>query len=83
MFGPMSTDALKRFREGLSRGDFTMTEIADATGIPLTTLSDMKDADWRPKVLDRLNALGAALDQIKRDNRRHTKPRQGRAAASL
>ena len=79
----MSTDALKRFREGLDRGDFTMTEIAEATGIPLTTLSDMKDADWRPKVLDRLTTLGAALDRIKRDTRKHTKHKQGRAAASL
>ena len=82
MVAAMNTDALKRFREGLDRGDFTMTEIADATGIPLTTLSDMKDANWRPKVLDRLTALGAALDRIKRDTRKHSKPKQGRAAAS-
>lgn len=78
----MSTDALTRFREGLNRGDFTMTEIADATGIPLTTLSDMKDKDWRPKVLDRLNALGVALDRLDRAARNPRNRKQGRAAAS-
>lgn len=77
----MSTDALKRFREGLKRGDFTMTEIADATGIPLTTLSDMKDDSWRPKVLDRLTSLGAALDRMERGSRNSNR-KQGRAAAS-
>lgn len=69
MVCPMKTDALIRFRKGVAKGDFTMTEISDATGIPLTTLSDMKDESWRPKVLDRLETLQAALDKIERNSR--------------
>lgn len=77
----MSTDALKRFRSGLAKGDFTMTEIADLTGIPLTTLSDMKDDSWRPRVLDRLNSLGSALDHIERQRPRQ-KPKRKEAGAA-
>ena len=77
----MSTDALKRFRSGLAKGEFTMTEIADLTGIPLTTLSDMKDDAWRPKVLDRLNSLGNALDRLDRQRPRH-KPKRREAGAT-
>jgi hypothetical protein len=77
----MSTDALKRFRDGLARGEFTMTEIAAATGIPLTTLSDMSSADWRPKVFDRLEKLSVALDRIKRPATK-TKSRNGKAQAT-
>lgn len=76
----MSTDALKRFRDGLARGDFTMTEIAEATGIPLTTLSDMSNAEWRPKVFDRLEKLGAALDRMKRPHSKSN--RRGGATAT-
>lgn len=57
-----------------------MTEIAEATGIPLTTLSDMSDADWRPKVFDRLEKLSVALDRIKRQPSKSN--RKGRAAAT-
>jgi Mg2+ and Co2+ transporter CorA len=76
----MSTDTLKRFRKGLADGEFTMTEIADATGIPLTTLSDMKDAEWRPKVLDRLDTLDAVMTRLER--KRTAKPKRGEASAT-
>ena len=78
----MSTDALNRFRHGLARGDFTMTEIAEATGIPLTTLSDMKDANWRPKVLDRLDSLATVLDRIDGKTRRPSKHKRREAGAA-
>ena len=57
----MQTDVLIRFREGLARGAFTLTQIKDATEIPLATLSDMKDESWRPKIFDRLDKLEAWL----------------------
>lgn len=60
----MQPDILTRFRAGLAKGDFTLTQVQKVTKIPLATLSDMKDDEWRPQVFDRLEKLGAALDQI-------------------
>lgn len=57
----MNTDVLHRFREGLASEAFTLTQIAEATDIPLATLSDMKSESWRPKVFDRLDKLEAWL----------------------
>ena len=62
----MQTDVLSRFRAGLAKGEFTLTQIKQATNIPLATLSDMKDESWRPQVFDRLEKLEAALDEIGR-----------------
>lgn len=60
----MLTEPVIRLREGLNEGRFTMTEIAKISGIPLMTLSDMKDENWRPKIFDRLERLQAALDEV-------------------
>lgn len=43
-----------------------MTEIAEQTGIPLTTLSDMKDDDWCPKSLRHLAKLEDAMRAVSR-----------------
>lgn len=60
----MQTDVLARFRDGLAKSAFTLTQINEITKIPLATLSDMKDEAWRPKIFDRFEKLEAALDQI-------------------
>lgn len=60
----MQTDVLSRFRDGLAKKAFTLTQIQEATNIPLATLSDMSDASWRPKIFDRFERLEAALSQI-------------------
>ena len=79
----MNTDPLNRFREGLAAGRFTMTQVAAASGIPLTTLSDMKDESWGTRITDRLNSLDAAIDQIEADGRRrNTKKRKGERATA-
>jgi len=63
----MSTEVLRRFRDGLSAGRFTLTRMAALTKIPLTTLSDMKAENWQEKVVTRLDDLEAALDEVERE----------------
>ena len=60
----MQTDVLHRFRDGLAKKVFTLTQIHEATKIPLATLSDMNDESWRPKIFDRFEKLEAALAEI-------------------
>lgn len=60
----MGTDVLQRFRDGVAAKRFTLTKLAELSGVPLATLSDMSDADWRPQIFDRLEKLRTALDQI-------------------
>lgn len=60
----MGTDVLQRFRDGVAAKRFTLTELAKLSGVPLATLSDMSDEDWRPQIFDRLEKLRTALDQI-------------------
>lgn len=71
----MRVDTLIRFRNGLRNEEFSLTEISEATGIPLQTLSDMKDETWKPKALDRLERLAAAIDQLGGSARRKRKRR--------
>lgn len=75
MIGVMRVDTLIRFRNGLRNEEFSLTEISEATGIPLQTLSDMKDETWKPKALDRLERLAAAIDQLGGSARRKRKRR--------
>ncbi len=60
----MKTDTLQRYRDGLAAGDFTITQIAELTGIPAPRLSDMKDEAWQPVALDRVSKLEAALEKL-------------------
>jgi hypothetical protein len=66
----MTLTVLKRFRRGLKQGRFTMTQIAEVSGIPLTTLSDMKDEAWGERLLERLDNLETALDRVDPPRRR-------------
>lgn len=63
----MSTDVLHRLREGVASKRFTLTKLAELSGVPLATLCDMSHEHWRPQILDRFEKLRAALDQIDRD----------------
>lgn len=74
----MTLDVLKRLRNGLASGDFTATQVAQVSGIPLTTLLDMKEEGWSTKAIERLADLEAALDRIKQDSSR---PKKGKAIA--
>lgn len=60
----MGTDVLQRFREGVAAKRFTLTKLAEVSGVPLATLSDMSDESWRPQIFDRLEKLKSALDLI-------------------
>lgn len=60
----MKIDTLERFRKGLAAGEFTLTQVQVEADIPLATLSDMKDAEWRPKIFDRLEKLETAIDAL-------------------
>lgn len=60
----MGTDVLQRFRDGVAAKRFTLTKLAELSGVPLATLSDMSDENWRPQIFDRLEKLRSALDQI-------------------
>jgi len=78
----MNTDALTRFRKGLSAGDFTLTQVADESGIPLTTLSDMSDESWKPKIFERLENLGNAVEKLDPKVAPKSKTRKGGAHAT-
>jgi predicted transcriptional regulator len=60
----MSTDVLQRFRKGLTEGRFTMTEIARESGIPLTTLSYIRNSDWGDGVVDKIAKIDRALKRV-------------------
>lgn len=60
----MSITVLQRFREGLANRRFTMTKAGDDTGIPLTTLSYMRNSDWGEGVIEKIEKLEAFLDKI-------------------
>lgn len=72
MVRPMKLEVLSRFRAGLNAGRFTLTEVSQATGIPLATLSDMKAEGWGTKAIERLGELEAALDRIDPPKRRRS-----------
>ena len=78
----MNNEALSRFRKVVAKGDFTLTQIAEATGIPITTLSDMSDAKWRPKILDRFDKLEAGLDKLEAPPKSKSSNRKGGAHAT-
>lgn len=63
----MNTDVLHRLREGVASKRFTLTKLAELSGVPLATLSDMSHEHWRPQILERFEKLRAALDQIDRN----------------
>ncbi len=64
----MTHDALKKLMTGLSRGEFTLTQVANEANIPLTTLADMRKPHYGSKLrdqLDRLDTLSAAIDRLR------------------
>lgn len=60
----MHTDILDRFREELAAGAVKLTEVAEESGIGLTTLSYMKNNDWAEGIFDKVDKLAAALDRL-------------------
>lgn len=64
----MAKDTLIRLREGLKQKRFTLTDAAQASRIPLTTLADMASNEkWGERTfqaIDRLNDLDAALSKL-------------------
>lgn len=63
----MSKAVVDRFREGLRAKRFTLTAVARATGIPLTTLAEMQNEAWGQRLfeaLDRLTRIEQAMDEL-------------------
>lgn len=60
----MTHETLKRYRDGLQDGRWTLTEVQRVTNIPLTTLWDMRDPQWCAKQLQRLAELEAGLARL-------------------
>lgn len=63
----MSKTTLTRFRAGVKAKQYSLTEVARLSGIPLTTLADMLSDDWGGRVfktIDRLDSLQSALDGL-------------------
>lgn len=63
---------LDEFRAGLG-GDtpaFTLKEVSEATGIPYTTLQEMKKADYAENVFARFEALRRGLEKLSKKQRR-------------
>lgn len=63
----MANQTLHRLREGLKAKRFTLTAAANASGIPISRLSEMAADDWGNRVLqtiERLESLDCALDQL-------------------
>lgn len=48
---------LKRFREGVKDGSLSLRDIEEKTGIPYTTLIEMRRPDWQNKTFTRLEKL--------------------------
>lgn len=78
----MTHDVLSRFRSGLAKGEFTLTQIAEVSGIPLTTLSDMKDEGWQTKALTRLAELDCALKALRKPAGAGKRRRSGEAVSA-
>lgn len=58
----MTRATILRFRRGLKAKRYTLKEVSDATGVPITTLSDMSKEGWGKTLFDRLELLETALN---------------------
>lgn len=57
-------ETLDIFRAGLADKKFTLTDVSKASGIPLTTLVQMRSEDWQYRTFDKIEAVADALDKL-------------------
>jgi hypothetical protein len=62
-------EILTRFRAGLQTGRFTLRDVEEATGIPYTTLCEMRRPDWQEKTFERLDKLKRVVRPKRRARR--------------
>jgi hypothetical protein len=78
----MTQDVLQRFRDGVSAGHFTLSQVAEASRINLTTLSYMKNNSWGDGVLEKLEKLEAGLNQLDPPSARSRSKKRKEAGAT-
>lgn len=74
----MAPDVLQRFRAGIDAKRFTLSQVAEASGLSLTQLSYMKNSDWGEGVFDKAQKLASALDALESDPPAKSKTEQSR-----
>ncbi|MEL7447409.1 MAG: hypothetical protein AAGK02_16660 [Pseudomonadota bacterium] len=60
----MTKDTLKRFRDGLKEKRFSVADVSRISGMPYTTLADMKKPDYGSRFIENLSDLEAALNKL-------------------
>ena len=60
----MITEIVSRLRDGLASKRFTMKQISDLTGVPVSTIADMKKEGWQKTTFDNLSKIEAALSRL-------------------
>lgn len=78
----MTQNVLQRFRDGLAEGHFTLTEVAEASDIGLTTLSYMKNNNWGDGIVEKLEKLETGLNKLDPKSAPKSKTRKGGAHAA-
>ena len=66
----MLKNLLTNLRDGLANGDFTLREVAEASGIPYTTLQEMRREDYAAGFFDRLTSLETGLKKLAKKSER-------------
>ena len=60
----MITETVTKLREGLATKRFTMKQVSDLTGVPVSTIADMKKEGWQKTTLDNLAKIETALSAL-------------------
>lgn len=75
-----NTTVLQELVDGLRRGEFSLSELAKETDIPLTTLADMRKPNYGSKLEEQITKLEKVGKAIRRLRSRKARRRNGEAA---
>ena len=60
----MEHETLQRLRDGIAQKKITLTRVSKLSGIPPTTLVEMKKPEYGKSVFERMERLKGALDEL-------------------
>lgn len=82
MVSVMTPDVLQRFRAGIEAKRFTLTQVAEASGLSITQLSYIKNSNWGEGIFEKARQLQDALNRIEAEQAEQSTSEQGERIAS-
>lgn len=63
----MTSDLVSRLREILEAPGITLRRVSEASGIPITTLADMKKPGWAKRTVSHLDAIEGVIEDLEQE----------------